>query len=397
MTTRPPAEIGMTLDEVDTPALIVDLDAFERNLRRLPDRIAGTGVRARPHAKTHKCPVIALKQVALGAVGVCVQKVSEAEAMVQGGVPDVLVTNEVVGRQKLRRLAALAHIARVGVCADDPSQIRALDEAASEAGVTLPVYVEVNMGGNRCGVEPGEPALALARQIAQRAAPHLWRIAGLSRLGAASARLGGAPPGDRRGRRQGRADPRPPGAPRHRVPDRHRGRHRHLRVRIGERRLHRIAMRLLHLHGRRLRPQPRPRRRPDQGLRAEPLRVGDGDEPPDRGPRDRRRRPQGARLRLRARRSSATSPPPPTSAPPTSTAGSASRAPPTASASATRSASSPAIATRPSTSTTGMSASAATASSSSGRSPPAARCIRPGLLTTLEISRCTSERADIRG
>ncbi len=87
MTTRPPAEIGMTLDEVDTPALIVDLDAFERNLRRLPERIAGTNVRARPHAKTHKCPVIALKQVALGAVGVCVQKVSEAEAMVQGGVP----------------------------------------------------------------------------------------------------------------------------------------------------------------------------------------------------------------------------------------------------------------------------------------------------------------------
>src|ERR1700732_3951564 len=68
---RPPAEIGTTLDEVDTPALIVDLDAFERNLRRLPERIGGTGVRARPHAKTHKCPVIALKQVALGAVGVC--------------------------------------------------------------------------------------------------------------------------------------------------------------------------------------------------------------------------------------------------------------------------------------------------------------------------------------
>jgi len=150
MNTRPPAEIGMTLDEVDTPALVIDLDVFERNLRRLPERIAGTGVRARPHAKTHKCPVIGLKQVALGAIGVCVQKVSEAEAMVQGGVPDVLVTNEVVGRQKLRRLAALAHTARIGVCADDPSQIRALDEAAGEAGVTLPVYVEVNMGGNRC-------------------------------------------------------------------------------------------------------------------------------------------------------------------------------------------------------------------------------------------------------
>src|ERR1700682_3902207 len=84
MTQHPPAEIGMPLDEVDTPALVIDLDAFERNLRRLADRIAGSPVKARPHAKTHKCPVIALKQVELGAVGVCVQKVSEAEAMVYG-------------------------------------------------------------------------------------------------------------------------------------------------------------------------------------------------------------------------------------------------------------------------------------------------------------------------
>jgi 3-hydroxy-D-aspartate aldolase len=165
MTTRPPAEIGMTLDDVDTPALIVDLDAFEHNLRRLPERISGSGVKMRPHAKTHKCPVIALKQVEFGAVGVCCQKVSEAEAMVYGGVRDVLVTNEIVGRPKLERLMSLAHIARIGVCADDPSQLRALDAAAGAAGIELPVYVEVNMGGNRCGVEPGEPALALARQI----------------------------------------------------------------------------------------------------------------------------------------------------------------------------------------------------------------------------------------
>src|SRR6267143_4126009 len=146
MTTRPPAEIGMSLEEVDTPALIVDLDAFERNLRRLADRVQGAGVRLRPHAKTHKCPVIALKQIELGAVGVCVQKVSEAEAMVHGGVRDVLVTNEIVGRQKLRRLSALAHNARIGVCTDDISQVQALEAAAGEAGVTLPVYVEVNMG-----------------------------------------------------------------------------------------------------------------------------------------------------------------------------------------------------------------------------------------------------------
>jgi D-serine deaminase-like pyridoxal phosphate-dependent protein len=109
--------------------------------------------------------------MAQGAVGVCVQKVGEAEAMVYGGVPDVLVTNEIVGRQKLRRLMALASVARVGVCADDAGQVDALEAAAAEAGVILSVYVEVNMGGNRCGVEPGEPALALARRVAD--APHL--------------------------------------------------------------------------------------------------------------------------------------------------------------------------------------------------------------------------------
>jgi D-serine deaminase-like pyridoxal phosphate-dependent protein len=168
MTTRPPAEIGMSLDVVDTPALVIDLDAFERNLRRLAERVAGGGVHLRPHAKTHKCPVIALKQMELGAVGVCVQKVSEAEAMVYGGVRDVLVTNEVVGRPKLRRLMALARTARVGACVDDPEQVAALDTAAGEAGIdAFPVHVEVNMGGNRCGVEPGRPALDLARRVGE--------------------------------------------------------------------------------------------------------------------------------------------------------------------------------------------------------------------------------------
>ena len=176
MIPRPPAEIGMRLDEVDTPALLIDLDAFERNLRRLPQKIAGARVRLRPHAKTHKCPVIALAQVELGAVGVCVQKVGEAEAMVFGGVRDVLVSNEIAGAPKLRRLAALARRARVAVCADDASQVMALEEAASEAGVTIPVYVEIDVGAGRCGVEPGAPALALSREIEEK--PHL-EFAGL--------------------------------------------------------------------------------------------------------------------------------------------------------------------------------------------------------------------------
>jgi D-serine deaminase-like pyridoxal phosphate-dependent protein len=156
----------MPVEAVDTPALLLDLDAFERNLRRLAAAVAGSPVRLRPHAKTHKCPAIALRQMAEGAVGVCCQKVSEAEAMVAGGVPDVLVSNEVVGAPKLRRLAALARRARVAVCADDPGNVAGLNEAALAAGVRLPVLVEVNVGADRCGVEPGDPALALARQIA---------------------------------------------------------------------------------------------------------------------------------------------------------------------------------------------------------------------------------------
>ena len=102
MTNLPPAEPGMPLAEVDTPALLIDLDAFERNLQRMAEMVALTPVKLRAHAKTHKSPVIALKQIRLGAVGVCCQKVSEAEAMVRGGVGSVLVSNEVAGRAQAR-------------------------------------------------------------------------------------------------------------------------------------------------------------------------------------------------------------------------------------------------------------------------------------------------------
>jgi D-serine deaminase-like pyridoxal phosphate-dependent protein len=171
MPAYPPATIGMPLAEVDTPALILELDPFERNLRRLTESLGERTVKVRPHAKSHKCPQIAMRQMALGAVGVCCQKVSEAEAMVEGGVPDVLIANEVVGTTKLRRLAALAKQARIEVCADDPENVKALDAAARDAGVKLRVLVEINVGANRCGVEPGEPAVMLARQIA--ASPNL--------------------------------------------------------------------------------------------------------------------------------------------------------------------------------------------------------------------------------
>ncbi len=167
MHTRPAASIGMSLEQVETPALLLDLDALERNLKRMGDAVAGTTVRLRPHAKSHKCPIIALRQIEHGAIGVSCQKVSEAEAMVSGGVRDVYICNEVVDLAKIQRLAALARQARVAVAVDHPDNVKALSEAALRFEVEFSVLVEVNVGTDRCGVEPGEPALTLARQISQ--------------------------------------------------------------------------------------------------------------------------------------------------------------------------------------------------------------------------------------
>lgn len=162
-----PARVGVPLEEIETPALVVDLDAFERNLNKMAAYAAERGVRLRPHAKTHKCPTVARKQIAAGAVGQCCQKVGEAEALVRGGVRDVLVSNEVVGTQKLRRLAALAHEATVALCFDAPEQVAAASQAATEAGVELGGLVEIDVGMQRCGVATPEAARKLASRIAQ--------------------------------------------------------------------------------------------------------------------------------------------------------------------------------------------------------------------------------------
>jgi 3-hydroxy-D-aspartate aldolase len=167
----PPAQPGMREDEIDTPALLVDLDAFEFNLDRMAALLAPTGARLRAHAKTHKSPVIAKLQMARGAVGQCVQKVAEAEVLAWGGIPDILVSNEVVGATKLARLCALAKIARVAVCADHAAQVSALESAAENAAIRLPVLVEIDVGAARCGVAPGPDAVALAQRIA--ASKHL--------------------------------------------------------------------------------------------------------------------------------------------------------------------------------------------------------------------------------
>ncbi len=257
----PPAEPGMPIDEIDTPALVVDLDAFESNLDTMAGMAAAAGVKLRPHAKTHKSPVVAALQMARGAVGQCVQKVAEAEVLAWGGVSDILVSNEVVSPRKLARLAALARICTVAVCADDWRGVELIEAAARDAGVRLTVLVEIDVGAGRCGVAPGPEAVALARQIAE--SPHL-RFGGLqayhggaqhqrtpeeraASIGAA-ARMTGA----RRGRLA---------AHRARLRDRGRGRHRDLRARGGERRLYRATGRLLRVHGCRLRAQRRPRRR----------------------------------------------------------------------------------------------------------------------------------------
>lgn len=167
MPALPPAEIGARFFDIDTPALVIDLDAMERNMALLAARVKALGVRLRPHAKTHKSAIIAAKQVALGAVGICCQKVAEAEALAAGGVRDILVSNEVVGGRKLARLAALARQIKIGVCVDHLDQVALLNEAARQAGSRIDVLIEIDVGGRRCGIAPGPLAVTFAAEIAR--------------------------------------------------------------------------------------------------------------------------------------------------------------------------------------------------------------------------------------
>jgi D-serine deaminase-like pyridoxal phosphate-dependent protein len=160
-----PAAFGDPLSAVDTPALLVELDAFERNIARMAEFAKAKGVRLRPHGKTHKCATIARAQVQAGAVGVCCQKVSEAEAFVAGGIEDVLVSNEIVAPAKLRRLMGLTAKARIGVCVDHPQGLDALIAAAPEAAQPIDVYIELDVGGGRCGIERVEDGLRLMDRI----------------------------------------------------------------------------------------------------------------------------------------------------------------------------------------------------------------------------------------
>jgi D-serine deaminase-like pyridoxal phosphate-dependent protein len=170
--------VGMPVETLDTPALLIDVDAMDRNIGHIASTMRRHGVAWRPHAKGHKTPAISHRQIAAGAIGVTVAKVSEAEVMASNGVRDILIANEVVGPIKTRRLAALiaSSGADVIVAVDNPANVKELDEAAAAHGVRPRVIVEVDSGMNRCGVAPGEPAVALAKAVAD--SPHL-RFAGL--------------------------------------------------------------------------------------------------------------------------------------------------------------------------------------------------------------------------
>ena len=160
-------------EELDTPALIVDLDIMERNLRRVADYCASHSLRLRPHTKTHKSIFIARQQLGLGAAGLTVAKPSEAEVMLGAEPRDLLIAFPVIGAPKLRRLAAVAAITHVTVALDSLIAAQQLSQAAESSGARFGVLVEIDVGLGRVGVAPAD-ALALSRAIG--ALPGLeWR------------------------------------------------------------------------------------------------------------------------------------------------------------------------------------------------------------------------------
>lgn len=165
LTLPPAAEPGTPVHAIDTPALVLELDVFERNLERMQQAADRAGVQLRPHAKAHKCPQISLRQIARGAVGICCQKVTEALPFVAAGVKDVHISNEIATPAKAALLARLARDAAVSVCVDDVEQIDMLAAAAEQHDARLAVLVEIDIGQGRCGVGTSEAALRLIEAI----------------------------------------------------------------------------------------------------------------------------------------------------------------------------------------------------------------------------------------
>lgn len=158
--------IGRPLTEMDTPSLLLDRAASDRNLARMAGFFEGRPAKLRPHFKNHKCVELARRQLAAGnAVGMTCAKLGEAEVLANHGFTDLLVANQVVGEAKVARLVKLAGRARVAVAVDDIDQITAISNAAAATGVTVHLLVEVDIGMSRCGVRPGQATLDLVRQI----------------------------------------------------------------------------------------------------------------------------------------------------------------------------------------------------------------------------------------
>lgn len=168
------ARVGDPVSAIDTPALVVDLDALERNIARMAAYAREHGMRLRPHAKTHKSAAIAKLQIAAGAVGVCVQKLSEAHALAGAGVGDLYISNEVIDAAKLADLAALAGRVKLSLAVDSALGVDRLAAALKAAGTMVDVFVEIDVGHGRCGVAP-TAAVALAHQVVS----HGLRFAGL--------------------------------------------------------------------------------------------------------------------------------------------------------------------------------------------------------------------------
>jgi D-serine deaminase-like pyridoxal phosphate-dependent protein len=150
---------------IDTPALIIDLDKFESNLKKMADHFKDIDADIRPHIKTHKCPVMAIKQVNAGAIGVTCAKVGEAEVMAKAGIGDILIANQVVGATKIMRLLDLLHLSDVKVAVEDDGNVEELNEGAKSRNKVLKVLIEVDVGMNRCGVRDFEGAVELAKKI----------------------------------------------------------------------------------------------------------------------------------------------------------------------------------------------------------------------------------------
>ncbi len=165
--------VGTPVDELDTPSFQVDLTALERNVETLHAFFRQREAKVRPHIEAHRCPAIAHKQLAAGGTvgGICATTVGQAEVFAQAGFTDIFVANEIVTRQKISRLCALARNAAITVAVDSPVAVSDLSDAATGDAVTLGVVVDINTRLNRCGVEPGQPAVDLARSVTK--APNL--------------------------------------------------------------------------------------------------------------------------------------------------------------------------------------------------------------------------------